>query len=207
MNLKASKNIFQIPQAEKYLQVLLPRLEEKRFRSFTTIIFSLFTLSFFGIFAIAPTLSTITDLKKQISDSEFVNQQLQQKITNLAQLQVQYKKIQPDLPVIYNAIPQDPEVTELVGELQSVTKNSNVSLTNLQTLPVDISNNSSSSYNSFTFTLDIAGSYSQIQTFLKLLTNFNRIVTIDALALTKPLSQSDGYSLSVRGKAYFLANQ
>ena len=206
MNLKANKNIFQIPQAEKYLQVLLPRLEEKRFHSFTTIIFSLFTFSFFGIFAIAPTLSTITDLKKQISDSEFVNQQLQQKIANLTQLQVQYKNLQPDLPIVYGAIPQDPQVTQLVGELQSVAKNTNVTLTNIQTLPVDISAKSSASYNSFTFTIDVAGTYSQVQAFLQLLTNFNRIVTIDALALTKPLSQSDGYSLSVRGKVYFVGN-
>lgn len=206
MNLKASKNLFQIPQAEKYLQVLLPRLEEKRFRSFTTIVFSLFTLSFFSIFAIAPTLSTITDLKRQISDSEYVNQQLQQKITNLTQLQTQYKKIQPDLPIIYGAIPQDPAVTQLVGELQTVAQDSNVTLKNIQTLPVDISGKTSSTYNSFTFTIDVLGTYAQIQTFLKTLTSFDRIVTIDAMSLTKPLSQTDGYSLSVRGKAYFQTN-
>lgn len=206
MNVK-TKNPFQIPEAEKYLSSLLPRLQEKRVQSFTTITLSLITLSFFGIFAIAPTLSTITDLKKQISDNEFVNQQLQQKISNLTALQTVYQKIQGDLPVVYAAIPEDPQVTQLVGQLQTIAQQSQVTLQNIQTLPVDISATTTTQYNSFTFAMDVVGPYDNIQTFLQTLTGFNRITTIDALAITKPLSQQGSYTLSIRGKAYFKAKQ
>lgn len=202
-----TKNIFQLPEAEKYLSSLLPRLQEKRVQSFTTITLSLITLSFFGIFAISPTLSTITDLQKQISDSDFVNQQLQQKIANLTALETSYQKIQNDLPVVYAAIPENPQVTELVGQLQTIAQESQVTLQNIQTLPVDISATTTSQYNSFTFAIDVVGSYENLQTFLQTLTGFSRITTIDALALTKPLSQPGSYTLSIRGKTYFKAKQ
>lgn len=199
----AKKSLFQLPEAEKYLTALLPRLQEKRFQSFTTIAFSLFTLSFFGIFAIGPTLSTIADLKKQITDNQYVNEQLQQKITNLSNLQQSYRKIQPDIPVVFTAIPETPGVTELVGQLQTISQDSGVTLLNIQTLPVDISATSTVKYNSFTFAIDVSGSYDNVTTFLNTLTDFDRIVTIDALSLTKPLSAGSSYTLSLRGKAYF----
>ncbi len=202
MNLKAEKSLLQIPQAEKYLSAILPRFAEERVHSFTTIALSLLTLSFFGFFAINPTLSTIADLQKQISDNQFVSMQLKQKITNLTTLQGSYKGIQGDLPVLYAALPNTPDVTVLVGQLQSITQQSNVTLVNIQTLAVDVSALSPSKYNSFTFALDISGSYANIQTFLQTITSFNRIITIDALSLTKATA-SNTYSASLRGNAYF----
>lgn len=204
---KSDKKFFQLQSADKYLTALLPRLQEKRVQSFTTITLSLITLSFFGIFAIGPTLSTIADLKKQISDDQFVNQQLQQKITNLTNLQVSYKSIQNDIPLVYQAIPETPQVTTIVGQMQTLAQISNVSLLNIQTLPVDISNISSTKYNSFSFALDISGSYANIKTFLQNITNFNRIITIDAMSLSKPTLTQDVYTLSLRGEAYFKANK
>lgn len=203
MKLKAEKSVFQIPQAEKYLSTILPRLAEKRVQSFTTITLALLTLSFFGIFAISPTLSTIADLQKQISDSQFVNDQLKQKIINLTQLQDAYTKIKGDLPVLYAAVPANPDATVLVGQLQTIAQTSGVTLLNIQTLAVDVTNLPTAQYNSFAFALDVTGSYAEVKTFLQTLTSFNRLVTIDALSLTQPKTAEDMYTLSLRGKAYF----
>lgn len=203
MKLKAEKSVFQIPQAEKYLSSILPRLAEKRVQSFTTITLALLTLSFFGVFAISPTLSTIADLQKQISDSQFVNQQLKQKIINLTQLQDAYTKMKSDLPVLFAAVPANPDATVLVGQLQTIAHSSGVTLLNIQTLAVDVTNLSNTQYNSFAFALDVTGSYAQVKTFLQTLTSFNRLVTIDAVSLTRPKATDDMYSLSLRGRAYF----
>lgn len=207
MKLTAQKKIFQIPQAEKYLSVFLPRLQEKRVQSFTTIALTIITLSFLGFFAISPTLSTIADLQKQITDSQFVNQQLQQKITNLTALQSSYKKLGSDVSIVYTDIPETPNVTDLVGQLQTLAANTNLTITNIQTLPVDISNTSTVQYNSFSFAMDVTGSYQDIKKFLQSMTNFNRIITFDAISLSKPVSDKDIYTMSLRGKAYFKAKQ
>lgn len=203
MKLKAEKSLFQIPQAEKYLSAILPRLAEKRVQSFTTITLSLVTLSFFGIFAISPTLSTIADLQKQISDSQFVNDQLSTKIINLTNLQVSYKQIQKSLPVLFNAIPYNPDVTVLIGQLQQIAKQSNVTLNHVQTLPVDVSNSTNTKYNSYSFALDVSGSSEDIQNFLNTIVNFNRLITVDAVSLSQSSTITDSYTLSFRGKAYF----
>lgn len=207
MKLTTKNRLFQMPQAEKYLGVFLPRLQEKRVQSFTTITLSLLTLSFFGFFAIAPTLSTIADLKKQIADSQFVNEQLQQKIANLTALQTSYRKLGSDVNVVYTVIPEDPDVTDLVGQLQTLAQQAGVTVVNIQTLPVDISSTNNTAYNSFSFAIDTSGSYTNIKTFLQKITNFNRIITLDALSLSKPVINQDIYTMSLRGKAYFKAKQ
>lgn len=203
MNIKTDKKLLQIPQAEKYLSVFLPRLAEKRVQSFTTIILSLITLSFFGIFAISPTLSTIADLQKQISDNQFVNQQLRQKITNLTLLQDSYKHLQTDLPILYAAVPTTPDITVLVGQLQTISQNTQVNLLHIQTLSVDVSSAQTTGYNAYTFSLDVSGTYDHIQAFLTNLGNFNRLITLSAVSLSKATGNSDLYSLSIRGNAYF----
>lgn len=202
MKLKAERKLFEIPQAEKYLSVILPRLAEKRVSSFTTIVLSLVTLSFFGFFAISPTLSTIADLQRQITDNQFIDQQLTDKINNLEKLQETYKKIQPDLPIVLSAVPINPDVTVLVGQLQTVAQNTQVVLAHIQTLSVDVNSSSNSNYNAFTFAIDISGSYDNVKNFLSQITNFNRLITIDAISLTKS-STNTTYSLSLRGRAYF----
>ena len=84
MKLAINKNsLFSAPDT-KYLIALLPRLREKKIQTFTTLALTLITFTVFSVFAISPTLGTITDLQKQISDSQFVNQQLQTKITALS---------------------------------------------------------------------------------------------------------------------------
>lgn len=173
-------------------------------QSFTTLVLLFITLSFFGFFAISPTLSTIADLQKQISDQQFVDQQLQQKITNLSNLEVSYKKVQNDLPVLYAAIPKDPNVTILIGQIQTIAQKSSVTLLNVQTLPVDVSQTTKVQYNSFTFTLNVIGSYENISTFLQDITGFNRIITLEAISLSQ-VNKESTYNLSLRGDAYFKA--
>ena len=59
----------------KYFE-LLPDLKKEKTKKYSSIIFSLISLSFFGIFAINPTLSTIAKLRKELSDTKFVDEQL-----------------------------------------------------------------------------------------------------------------------------------
>lgn len=57
----------------KYLQ-LLPNLKGEKTQKFTTLILTFFALSFFGLLAINPTISTISELNKELEDNKFVDQ-------------------------------------------------------------------------------------------------------------------------------------
>lgn len=194
-------------KAEQYLTTILPRLAEKKVQSYTTIVLSLVTIAFFGIFAIGPTLSTITDLQKQVDDSTFVDQQLGQKINTLTALQEAYTLLKPDLPVVFDAIPQQPDLALFVSQIQGIGKLTNVQVSNAQTLPVDVGNQTvSGKFTTFAFSLDVNGTRQEVFDFLDKLTTYNRLVSIDILSLTSAQTTTDSYRVSVRGKAYFKPN-
>lgn len=204
MKWKFDKSFLKAPD-NKYLIALLPRLQERRVQNFTTLALTLITFSIFAVFAISPTLGTITDLQKQISDNQFVNDQLQKKIVALSVLQDNYARLKPELPAIYDSIPTTPEIAIFLGQLQSVADLSNVTVERVQTLPVDLSSTSSlAKYNSYAFAIDVDGTHDNTITFLKNLTSLNRVLSLEALSFGKTTRLAQVYNLSIRGSVYFI---
>src|SRR3990170_884607 len=99
-----------------------PYLTSERSKKFFGIILTFCALSFFGFFAIKPTVSTILKLQKELSDSQFVFDQLKTKIKNLTELRKQYFSLQSDLPTITSAITIQPDVQLLFAQIQSIAQ-------------------------------------------------------------------------------------
>ena len=70
--------------------------QTKKTRVYTGIILSLLTVTFFIIFAIKPTLTTITQLVKQTKDQKLVVGELEKKIASLSQAQNEYLAVESD---------------------------------------------------------------------------------------------------------------
>ncbi|MCL5433167.1 MAG: type 4a pilus biogenesis protein PilO [Patescibacteria group bacterium] len=201
----SNKNILKNLQEAKYFKVISSTLKQEKARAFTTIAFTLIAVSVFGLFAISPTLSTISNLKRQLADNQLVDQKLTEKINNLASLQQKYSLMTDDIPVILSAIPQNPMIPILTGQIQAIADNSNVSIKRLQVSSVEISNSKKEAINyySFNFSLDIRGTYDNIKNFLSVLTDFDRIITIDTLSLSKDSLNENDLQLNLKAKAYF----
>jgi Tfp pilus assembly protein PilO len=159
--------------------------------------------AFFGIFAINPTLTTIIELQKQVKDSEFVFEQLNAKVGSLSQLQQHYAQINSDLPMIYEAIPQNIDAALLAGQIEALAKQNKVTLTDLRVPQVELSGKDSKDTqgSSFTFALEADGSYQQLSTFANDIAHFNRLVTIESLTLQKP--SGNNLVLQLQARAYF----
>lgn len=190
----------------------LPETKAKKTETFRTLILTFIALSFFVFFAINPTLSTISQLNKQLEDSKVVEKQLEEKISHLSALQQQYAQIEPEIPVVFSSIPQGPKVALFIAQLQAITRKSSITVLLLQTFPVEISKNQSTDslaidkpdyYFSYIFAINIEGEYKNISNFLNSLVSFQRLVTIDSLSITKSPGNSEKIQLSVRGKTYF----
>lgn len=205
---KLPKNYFENLSIAKYREYLklLPTVKKENTKMITMLIFTFVSLSFLGIFAITPTLSTIIELQKQLEDSKYVNEQLKTKINNLSSLQQQYQLLSEDLPVVYGAIPQNALVPTLVGQLETLAKASNVNITSLRVSPIILIDTktpkSFKSHYSFTFTLDAEGSYEEVMLLAASLTNFNRIVTIESISLVKN-PRTNNLLISIEGREYF----
>lgn len=198
-------------ETHRYLKKL-PDFKSKRAESFTTIALTFLAFSFFGFFAISPTLATISNLSKQLEDAKFVEKQLEDKINNLSILQQQYDLLNPVIPVVFSSVPQAPKVAVLIAQIQQITKLSGVQLNMVQTLPVEIAKTENASkleqekldnYSSYLININIQGSYKNISDFLRLLSNFDRIVTIDSISLSNNSADNTNLSLNIRGKTFF----
>ena len=187
----------------KNLQAFLPERSQK----FFGLALTLCALSLFGFFAIKPTISTITKLQKEISDSQLVLDQLGVKINNLTELRKQYFNLQNDIPVVTDAITVQPDVPVLFGQIQSLARTSSVTIKSLQNFEVEILRNdtkSNKSYYSYSFSVGGSGSLESISNFMQRLTNMERIVNIDKFSINSVVGQeSQSIDFDIQGTAFF----
>lgn len=167
------------------------------------VIFSLFALSFFGIFAIGPTFTTISDLNKKYNEEKSALKELQAKNAALKSLSAQYIEIQPDLQLIENAIPQSPKVAELTRQLENLSIKNNLIVKKLDTGLMELypAKNPSKPIFSFTFTVGVEGPEQGINGFIADLINIGRIIGIEKLQTGKQLSTV--FTATITGRAYF----
>lgn len=190
---------------KKYLE-LMPDFKQEKAQKYTSIVLTLIASILLGIFALSPTLSTITSLQKQLGDDKFVEQKLQEKVNNLSLLQQAYSNLQNDLPIVFDAIPQKSEIPLLAASVQALANGSNVKLTNFQTLPAEVSDKalSAKKFASYDFNLTVQGDYQNMLSFMEKLVNFQRVTTIGNIAISKTIEINiTNLQLSIQGTAYF----
>jgi Tfp pilus assembly protein PilO len=165
----------------------MPDLRQEKVKKFTTIVLTLTASMILGLFAISPTLSTIANLQKQIEDNKYVDAQLVSKITNLSILQQKYANLKNDLPIVYDAIPTSAEIPPLMAEIQTIAKTKGLQLDNFQTYSVDLSTMAMAKVtnSSFDFGFSGKGDYSSIINFIDQLLNFQRVITIGNVTISK----------------------
>lgn len=191
------------PKESKLFLTLIPGIKEKRAQQFTTLSLTLATIAFFGIFAINPTLGTISDLQKQLDDSNFTHENLQKKIANLTTLQQRYADIQDSLTPLYNAVPTSLSLDVFIGQLHTLAGLSNVQLTRVQTLPVDISaQTASAKYIAYEFSVEAQGGYKDLSSYAAKVASFNRLTTIETISMAHVGKVDSTFRMQIRGKAY-----
>lgn len=192
------------PKESKLVQLLIPTFKQKRTQQFTTLALTFITLAFFGLFAINPTLGTISDLQKQLDDNTFVNSSMQTKIANLTTLQQKYTLLQPNLQSVYAAIPASVALDSFVGQIHAVASLTNVQINSMQTYPVDISLQTFTiKYASYEFTVEITGDYPSVEKFLTTLDSLNRLLIFDTISINNVGKVTNTYHMSIRGKTFF----
>ena len=197
------KKMFKGIKYEKYYKDLLPYFKKEKNQRYFTIILTLGASIFFTLFAINPTLSTISKLRKELEDSKFVEQKLSQKINNLSSLSTGYQSIQKDIALIHDAIPLQPEAPLLVAQIQSIAQDSGVSVTELKVLPINLNSQSATVSSAFGFQLTVEANYEGLQTFTSNLTNMQRVVSIDGISITKTEDGDQNLEIDINGSAFY----
>lgn len=167
------------------------------------IIFSLIALSGFGLFAIGPTITTISDLHKQLEENKEALKLLEQKNSALRSLSSQYIDIQPELNLIEKAIPKKASIATITRQLELLATKNGLTVQKLDTGLFEIypARNPNTSIFSFTFSLGVSGGESNINKFIEEIISMERIISIEKL--TTGGDSNSGRSASITGKAFF----
>lgn len=171
--------------------------------TYAYLVFSLVTISLFGIFAILPAFSTISTLNKQYEDNKKVADALEKKLSALASLDREYAGIQSDLTYVYNAVPSSSQIPTFLRQVETIAQDNNVTIDALSTGTVEyfpLDNNATDLY-SYTFSLEASGTEQNINNFINTIITFNRVVSIDRIT-TGSISNSE-FKVSLGGKVYF----
>lgn len=176
---------------------------KQKVTAYLYVIFSLFALSFFGLFAIGPTITTISNLNKQLGEDKAALKQLQDKNTALKSLSAQFLDIEPELDLIDNAIPQSPKVAELSRQLEILSVKNNLTVQKLDSGLMELypSKNVNTPIFSYTFSIGVSGSEKDINVFIGDVINMGRIIGIEKLTTGK--QQNNLFSTSITGRVFF----
>ena len=185
---------------------LLPLVRSKKTASYFTITFSLFCLSFFGLFAIRPTIITAISLMKSVTDLKRLNIQYENKISSIVRAQVEYEQIRDSLSFVSAALPETALFHQLASALENFATRSNITINQLQIDSVPISKISSPQavLQKFGFSLIALGDYPSLSSYLNHLVNWKRIVRINSLEFATEGSTSSGtLRLTLKGTGFY----
>lgn len=198
------------PRFSRYYTTLGPLLARPEVRAYTMLVLSFFTLSFFGYFAIKPTITTIITLRRQIKDETFVDQKLQEKINALSSSQVEYEAIKPDLGIILTALPKEAKFAGFVKSLEKISSESKVAMVDLSFQTVNLSYQEATSAakeEPIGFTLTVSGDYSNLADFVKRLASFERLATVEKMRFATEETREEkekGLHLILTGKTFYV---
>lgn len=109
-----------------YHQNIRPYLYETEKKKYSLLGFTLFSLVFFGAFAVRPSLVTISELLEQIERAREAEIILEQKIKDLSQAQITYQSLGKDLELTEEALPVEASVPDILQRLALIGGRYNV---------------------------------------------------------------------------------
>jgi Tfp pilus assembly protein PilO len=191
----------------RYFTDLSRFYQSKKAKTYLGIILSLLTTTFFVVFAIKPTLVTITQLVRQIKDQKLVEASLEKKINSLAQAQNEYLAIESELYLLDEALPQEPQASLLLKQLETLASQKNVNIKRLKINEFELKKTGShkSEKQPLTFTFTAIGDYPNLKAFLSSLADLRRIVLVESFSFQKKgTGEKTELSLNLVAKAWFL---
>ncbi len=168
------------------------------------LIFSLIAITVFGLFAIRPTLATISELHKEKADSKETLDKMTEKNQNLQILAAHYQQIQSKLETVYRAIPTSPKIPELTRKIEVLANRNNLAIQSLSTGAIELypAVRANSSLFSYTVTINVLGDESDINTFTQEFISFDRLISIDRI--TSGSAERGLFSATITGRAFFI---
>jgi len=153
---------------------------------------SLGLVLFLGIFAVQPTIITMTELIKEIDEKRVLTEQLGQKAAALSTAQAEYSIIQEKLPLLDEAIPNKPELITALKVVEKLSVDNSIILTGLSVsqVPDEVQSSETPEQTDLGLSISITGDYPSIRAFVESLQSYRRLFIVQSVSFD--LKESKG---------------
>lgn len=178
-------------------------------RSYLWLSLTIFTVCFFLILAIQPTLVTIAKLNKEIQDKTEASQKLQTKINSIVAAQNEFAKNSENFFLLDEALPEKSEFPRLAFFFEEIATSSGVNLNSLNFDGIEESvanpeGSISPGTRQLNFSVTVSGDYPKLRDFLITLESSRRILKIEKSTFNQDKKEDIvELSLSVRGQTSY----
>src|SRR5258708_48511 len=115
------------------LTVMLAQFYQKPIAQVSSqLFFSVIAVIIFAVFAIRPTLLTMSDLIKELNDKQALSQALTQKVASLSSAQAENQAAQDKLSILDKAIPPFPRFGEGIAIIEKIASENNLLINSIQ---------------------------------------------------------------------------
>lgn len=147
------------------------------------LVFSILAVIFFAIFAVKPTLQTMSELVKEIEDKRALEEQLKQKIASLNTAQAQYQKFGSQFYLLDEAIPKTASLVEGLKIVEKIASENDLIIQGItvSAVPDELikANEDGAIRELLTFNVDMTGDYLKIRQFIEDLMTSRRMMLVD----------------------------
>lgn len=171
--------------------------------------FSILAVIFFAVFAVKPTLQTMSELVKEIKDKRALNEQLEQKIASLNTAQAQYQQFSSQLYLLDEAMPKTASLIEGLKIVEKLASENNIVIQGITISAVPdeltIANENEAKREILTFNVDLTGGYLDIRQFIEALIASRRMMLVDQVnfSLNSNRYQTDLSAIIKIGLPYY----
>lgn len=162
------------------------------------LLISVMAILFFAMFAIRPTLLTMSDLIKEIEDKRELDQALNQKIAALSTSQAEYLQLQNRLLVLDEAIPTNPDLVDTLKILEKIASDRGLAITTMTVNDIPEKPQDNATFErlerrDLIMSMTVTGDYPTIRQLVEDLRQSRRSFVVDAVAFNT--SEENGASV------------
>jgi len=195
--------------------------EKEQSWQYLEVALTLFTILLFIIFAIRPTVLTISGLLGEIKEKEEISLRMRKKINNVLSAQEEYALVQERVALIDSFLPNKPSISQGITQVVGVSGASAIDLSPISLSSIDFISEkqklkrskktdtaAAANIESINLILGASGSYEHLRNFIVNLLSVRRYIAVDRYQVSANKDEDvPGLSLSVGARLIYWLNK
>lgn len=170
----------------------------------TELFFTIGAVLFFAIFAIRPTIITMSELIKEIEDKRNTSEALAKKVAALSTAQTEYFSLQEQLYLLDEVFPSSADTEYFIKIIEKIASEQKLVITSLQVkeIPLEVTDGpgvlkqEQKAPVTFELSVTFAAEYPQIQQFITEVSQLRPLATVNSVTFSRNKQSEDSEELS-----------